>query len=207
MGSFTSSTSNIAVEIRVAPFNGGRVFRKRILDYFDKRMSGIARLYPEAMESLDSDAVHDLRVHLKRARALFNLVEDLAPHFRSGRLFKPFRSISRNTRDLRDTQVQLALLLRLTRQVKTGPEEFQRYLLERESFAARLFRDSHHPDRLFVLQSCRDQLAVTLENLSGEPALARAEARYHGLKADMLQLACGASMAAKATLPPRPIRW
>ena len=91
MGSFTSCTSDIAAETRAAPFNGGRVFRKKILDYFDKRMAGIARLYPEAMESLNPGAVHDLRVHLKRARALFNLVEDLAPHFRSKRLFKPFR--------------------------------------------------------------------------------------------------------------------
>ena len=90
--------------------------------------------------------------------------------------------------------MQLALLLRLTRRTKAAPEEFHRYLLERESFAARLFRDSHHPDRLFVLQSCRDHLAAILENLSGEPALARAEARYHGLKADMLELACGAPM-------------
>lgn len=168
------------------------MFRKRILEYFDKRMLGIVKLYPVAIEGLEPDAVHDLRVHLKRTRALFNLLEDLNPSFRAKKQFKPFRAISQATRELRDVQVQLDLLRKLSRRLRAEPGSFRRYLLDYESAAAEVFRDSDTPDRLTVLEGARSDLEETLNGLSGESASSRAEARFHGLKADTLELACRA---------------
>ena len=55
------------------------MFRDKILAYLDKRLSGIREKYDLARENVDAEAVHDLRVHLKRTRALFSLIEALEP--------------------------------------------------------------------------------------------------------------------------------
>ncbi len=166
------------------------MFHEKILVYLDKRLSGIRENYDLAREKVDAEAVHDLRVHLKRARALFSLIEALEPGFNARREFRPFKELSRATRRLRDIQVQIELFDHSTRRLKNKPDGFRRFLELLEDRLKREFTVSSGPQVMQILQSGRDSLEEALSGISAAASLPRAEARYHQLKAEFLDLAC-----------------
>lgn len=170
------------------------MFRDKILAYLDKRLSGIRENYGLARENVDAEAVHDLRVHLKRTRALFSLIEALEPGFNARREFRPFRALARATRRLRDIQVQLELFDHSSRRLKNKPDGFRRFMELLEDRLKREFMVSSGPQVMQILQAGRDRLEEALEGLSAAASLPRAEARYHQLKAEFFDLACLAEM-------------
>ncbi|MCE5273031.1 CHAD domain-containing protein [bacterium] len=168
------------------------MFRKKILTYLEKRLKGIRDNYARARESVDAEAVHDLRVHLKRTRALFALTEALDPNFHARREFRPFRALARATRRLRDIQVQLDLFDHSTRRLKQKPETFRVFLEHLEARLKRDFLASCAPEPPEALGTAAGRLQQALAALSAEASLPRAEARYHQLKGEFLDLACRA---------------
>lgn len=168
------------------------MFRKKILAYLEKRLKGIRENYARARESVDADAVHDLRVHMKRTRALFALTESLDPGFHARREFRPFRTLARATRRLRDIQVQIELFEHSTRRLKQKPESFRGFLKHLEARLKRDFQASCGPEPPEALGEAAGRLQQVLAGLSAEASLPRAEARYHQLKGEFLDLACRA---------------
>jgi CHAD domain-containing protein len=75
-----------------------KAFYERQAAYFRDR-------YATASKFQTSDAIHDMRVGLKRLRAFFNLIEAVNPFYRAERSFAPARRLFRAAGKLRNLQV------------------------------------------------------------------------------------------------------
>jgi CHAD domain-containing protein len=75
--------------------------------YFDLQRKAFERNYPILQVISETEAIHDLRVCLKKLRTLFSLFGYIAPtKFNSKQNFKPFRQLFREVGIIRDLQVQ-----------------------------------------------------------------------------------------------------
>jgi len=75
--------------------------------YFDLQRKAFESNYPILQVISETEAVHDLRVCLKKLRTLFSLFGYIVPtRFNSKQNFKPFRQLFREVGIIRDLQVQ-----------------------------------------------------------------------------------------------------
>lgn len=103
-----------------------------LLEVFDDRVAVYQRERLRCQQALDEEAVHDLRVSIRRLLALLNLLQWVAPGLR--RRKKLHRRLKRQLDGLgalRDTQVTLAAVKSLNKPL-AGKQLFCAYLLKQE---------------------------------------------------------------------------
>lgn len=84
--------------------------RQYLLNYYQKQVSEFQHQFHQTVTLFDEDAIHDLRVCLKRIRAFFRLLEYFNPEFKQKENFRFFRKIFKDIGLIRDLQVQIGLM-------------------------------------------------------------------------------------------------
>lgn len=79
----------------------GSCFRR----LFEREAGRIFRLAGRARRDFDAEDVHDLRVEVKRLRALLGVVKACSPKFKTRKLSGPFRRLFKAAAGLREAQV------------------------------------------------------------------------------------------------------
>ncbi|MCB9024422.1 MAG: CHAD domain-containing protein [Lentimicrobiaceae bacterium] len=113
---------------------------KRLETYFLKHHQAFISNYALTINSFDSDAIHDLRVAIKRMRAVYVLLEKIFPEKfaakeAEGALHELFRLSGR----MRDAQVQQKLTATYEQKLNCSFTEYQHYLKIQERKAIRKF--------------------------------------------------------------------
>ena len=106
--------------------------QQALLDVFDDRVAVYQRELLRCQLALDEEAVHDLRVSIRRLLALLNLLPWVAPDLRRRKKLR--RRLKRQLAGLgalRDTQVTLAAVKSLDKPL-AGKQLFCAYLLKQE---------------------------------------------------------------------------
>lgn len=83
--------------------------RSAFLDLFDRYGSEILERQRQAAETPVPEAFHQMRVHVKRQRALLELVAAIAPKLRRRRAMRVFREAFQAAGAVRDLHVQIAI--------------------------------------------------------------------------------------------------
>jgi CHAD domain-containing protein len=83
--------------------------RTAYLDLFDRYGVEILERQRQALLEPVPEAFHQMRVHVKRARALLELVDAITPRFRRKRSMRIFREPFRAAGTVRDLHVQIAI--------------------------------------------------------------------------------------------------
>jgi CHAD domain-containing protein len=78
-------------------------------EIYAERQRAIKALFDQARKLFSVDAVHDLRVEIKRLRALFNLIQWINPGFQAKTEMKDIRRLFKAAGRLRDIHVQQEL--------------------------------------------------------------------------------------------------
>ncbi|MBK6964701.1 MAG: CHAD domain-containing protein [Bacteroidales bacterium] len=115
--------------------------QERLLDYFAKHCDLFIRNFNLVLSDFDADAIHDMRVAIKRIRAVFHLMERLYPDKfnqveEEGKLREMFRLSGR----MRDAQVQQQLLACNALNLGSTFGEYQAYLHDAENKAIKKFK-------------------------------------------------------------------
>jgi CHAD domain-containing protein len=154
-----------------------------------KRFEELSGLFSEHYRSAcafgGTDAIHEMRVALKRLRTFFNLVEAVAPAFHADDIFRPARRFFKAAGKLRHIQVLQFLILRLVRESGLELSEYYNVLKaeeprERKRFARAAARFSPK-----FFESAGISIADCLEPLSEERIRQAAEARLTSLLNDL----------------------
>lgn len=83
---------------------------KGLKGYLNRREEGIVLLLAKPAPTCTPATFHQLRVEIKKLRALFELINDCAPAFKRKKNFKPFRVLFRQAGKVREIQVEEGLL-------------------------------------------------------------------------------------------------
>jgi len=114
--------------------------QERLLRYYSKHCGLFVYNFRHALTGFDEEAVHDMRVAVKRIRAVNLLIERLFPgKFDSVTCEGQIRELFRLSGRIRDTQVQQLLLSDCTEQAGTTLGEYQHYLKKTEQKSIRRF--------------------------------------------------------------------
>jgi len=119
-----------------------------------------------AQTELREEPIHDLRVSLKKIRALFRLIEYLDSAFDETCNFRPFRKIFKEAGLIRDIQVQIELMKDFD---KSSDRRFKSYLRDLETGGKIRFRQKLTATNLDGLTPINNEVAAAAEriNISG----------------------------------------
>lgn len=131
-----------------------------LLEIFDRRVAVYETQLARCRESLDEDAVHDLRVAIRRLLALLALLRSPGFELRGKKLGRALKSQLASLSVLRDTQVMLARVTALLPQWSAGEamlldlQQRERVLLEQARVALAAVDAGRLQRRLHTLR-CR----------------------------------------------------
>jgi CHAD domain-containing protein len=106
--------------------------RQEMLNYFQVRFSSFTANYQRALEK-DPEGIHDLRVDMKRIKAFFNLLGCFQKKFHAKEEFLPFKTLAKNTSNIRDVQVQRKLLDIMKKKARVSVKVYESFLAAREN--------------------------------------------------------------------------
>jgi len=86
--------------------------------YHASRVSNIIKQFTAASRNGNQDAIHELRVEIKRLRAFFELIKEIGVKFNSRKIFAPIRELFKSAALIRDAQV----LQNLSREIISNAE-------------------------------------------------------------------------------------
>jgi CHAD domain-containing protein len=90
------------------------MLKEQILLFFAKNSNSFLEKYTLASKTADIEAIHEMRVCLKRLNTLFRILNyDKKSNFRLKKCFKPVRQIFKKSGPVRDFQVQVQLVEQL----------------------------------------------------------------------------------------------
>ena len=136
-------------------------------EYYLHQHRNIANYLELCMIHAETELVHELRLCMKKLRAFYKLAEgfSVAEKDESIQIKKQVNRLFRISGQLRDTQVQIHLLVTLQQQTGTDYPEFSKWMLKREK--KRIMRFGREPLQLLLpstadttLQETGDWLAV-----------------------------------------------
>jgi CHAD domain-containing protein len=115
--------------------------QNRLLDYLSKQCGLFNKNFNLVISDFDEDAIHDMRVAIKRIRAVFLLTERLFPgEFDALEEEGEMRRLFRLSGRMRDAQVQQQLLYATAQNIGSTFGEYQAYLRNTESKAVKKFK-------------------------------------------------------------------
>jgi len=134
------------------------------------------------------EAVHDLRVEIKRLRAFFDLVEACNPLFAGADQFRPIRKLFKAAAQLRETQVDSSLARDKSAAMVLRLDEYRNELKEEELRARKRFAaaaGSFNPD-LFLARETAIHRA--LDGIDLPDLQSKAETYLQALTGELLRL-------------------
>ena len=83
---------------------------KELVTYFKTRESALNLILEKAPDSYTVETFHELRVEIKKLKALFELIAFCSKKFKTRKTFKPFRTIFKEAGKIRELQLQQTIL-------------------------------------------------------------------------------------------------
>jgi CHAD domain-containing protein len=158
------------------------VYPDDMLAYFHAKLDIVRDTYGQAREDADVDAVHDMRVAIKRIRAYFRMVESIDPEFVAREQARPFRKIARRSAALRDVQVQESLVDEIGKDTGHDLRVFRTYLTDRERDGISIFMDfTAKRNRMKVLDRRIKTVGKALQTVTPVRAETLAWGRFRNL--------------------------
>lgn len=111
----------------------------RLLSYLEKQLASFDLNFVKVCDSFNSDAIHDMRVSVKRLRALMILAEKLEPSFNSAETEGELKQLFRLSGKMRDAQVQQSLLADYAQNLNISFGEYDLFLRNFEKKSKKKF--------------------------------------------------------------------
>jgi CHAD domain-containing protein len=108
--------------------------------YLEELLARILVDCQEAAETGSAEAIHELRVGIKRLRAGLRLAEWLNPRYSAAPRFRPFRRLSKAAANPRDLDVRMETVRRLSGELNLDLSEYYNHLKVRERRSRAHFR-------------------------------------------------------------------
>jgi CHAD domain-containing protein len=83
---------------------------KELVTYFKTRESALNLILEKAPDSYTVETFHELRVEIKKLKALFELIAFCSKKFKSRKTFKPFRTTFKEAGKIRELQLEQTIL-------------------------------------------------------------------------------------------------
>jgi CHAD domain-containing protein len=109
--------------------------------YYGNLQRIIEENYDLAVRFADVEAIHEMRVGIKRLRAYFNLVEWINPVFQAKQNLKPIQRLFKAAGRVRDIHVQQELLRRWATEMDLELSEYYNLLKQKETKERKRFAD------------------------------------------------------------------
>lgn len=158
-------------------------------DYSAQRLVEIRRHFGQASQTFDEEAIHQMRVEIKRLKALFQLLEDLTATFAAKENLLPIRPLYKTAGKIRDLQVQAGLAREWMAESgsQAGLNAFCQHLasLERQSQAS--FKEECQNFDASALEAMEKSVAGSVSRLCADQARRRAESLLAGLQSQLLE--------------------
>lgn len=103
-----------------------------IKEYFLFQKEIIQKNFPLVSKEVDVEGVHDLRVGVKRIRAVLNLIGWIIPEFKPKKVLKKLNRFFKAAGKIRDIHVQQEIVEKWMAEKKLELSEYYNYLKERE---------------------------------------------------------------------------
>ena len=162
------------------------LLRDAILSYYKSQINIIKHNYGLAVKQSAPDGFHDMRVSIKRIRALFKLVESINVKFNADKKVLVFRKLFKSAGRVRDIQVQQDLVKSFEKRMNKEFSTYDKYLRQREIRALKSFwRFSDNFDISTVDRNKRE-LRKALRDVTNIEAEFRAARRLDVLKINLL---------------------
>lgn len=142
---------------------------QRLYDYFRKQAETFNANFRKVRENYNTDAVHDMRVAIKRIRAVFRLLPILDPAFGEDLPVEAINRVFKLSGKIRDAQVQQSLMQKMEDLLGTGFGEYYAYLKTTEAAAIKKFgryASEHRPEDFTA--DLTDRVALTLAPFTGQ---------------------------------------
>jgi CHAD domain-containing protein len=167
-------------------------FARHMLDYFDIRYAEISDSFAPAAQTFDHEAIHDLRVAIKRVKACFILANCIDPGFKVKKHFLRFRKLFKSCAELRDIQIQLGLAKEIPESSGFPVDEYIIFLQNREMKAQDRFGRVVRKFSLKKLLKKRKKVRKALVTAGEDTARLAARERLNRLVGEMKDMADGA---------------
>jgi CHAD domain-containing protein len=161
-------------------------------DAYDRRVLMFQDHFSSASAAPSTDAIHEMRVALKRLRTFFNLVEALDPGFKAEEAFAGARKLFRAAGRVRNVQILEAEAYRSAKAAGLEISEFYNWLKEAERKAVRRFSRACGAFRSDFFDSAWKRMSVlSAEGLTGRRLRKGLESRLLTLLREMRRAAAG----------------
>ena len=118
---------------------------EKLINYFEKQQLLFTEYYNESRRDYTINSVHEMRLCMKRLRALFLFFEALEPDVISTKLLlSSFRKLFKLAGHIRDIQIQKKLALHLEKEMDASYPEYIQYLNKNEKKAIKAFEKKMH---------------------------------------------------------------
>ena len=118
---------------------------EKLINYFEKQQQLFTEYYTESRVCYTINSVHEMRLCMKRLRALFLFFEALEPDFISTKeMLSGFRKLFKLAGHIRDIQIQKKLALHLEKELEVSFSDYIHYLNKNEKKAIRAFEKKMH---------------------------------------------------------------
>ena len=128
---------------------------EKLINYFEKQQQLFTEYYNESLKDYTINSVHEMRLCMKRLRALFIFFEALEPDVISTKiLLSSFRKLFKLAGHIRDIQIQKKLALHLENEMAVSYPEYIQYLNKNEKKAIKAFEKKMHdyePEKDFTM--------------------------------------------------------
>jgi CHAD domain-containing protein len=117
----------------------GITMHQRLSNYFGKQCTAFTANFVKVRECFDTDAIHDMRVAVKRIRAVLMLLEKLDPAFDAENAEGELSRLFKLSGKMRDAQVQQQLIRKYESALNQDFSDFIHYLNRYEKKSIRRF--------------------------------------------------------------------
>jgi len=154
-----------------------------------QRFEEIRRHFALASQTFDEEAIHQLRVEIKRLKALFQLLEELSAGFEAKQSLLPVRPLYKASGRIRDLQVQAGLAQQWIEESGSNVplDAFRQHLAGLEQQAQAGFQEECQVFDASVLAAMEKTVERIITHLSADQARRRAEALLQGLQRELLE--------------------
>src|SRR6478672_10443385 len=94
--------------------------------YYEERIQSIGFILRKPQDAISGNDIHDLRVEIKKLRAVAQLVQYCASDFRKKKFLKPYNKIFKEAGQVRELQIEVSMFKKLN--VTDGLERYTRHL-------------------------------------------------------------------------------
>jgi len=157
-------------------------------EVYESKAVGVRELLGLAALGFGEEAVHDLRVEIKRLRAFFDLVEDCNRLFCGRDQFKPIRVLFKAAGSLREVQVDLSLAKAKSAALHLDLDEYRNELKGEELRARRKFAAAAADFEPGLFLEREEAISRALAGLDLPFLQSRTEAFFEKLVADLRRL-------------------